>query len=34
MAQRLMLNYDIMYDVVKERNMGSVNSKDGRVTLF
>ena len=34
MAQRFMLVDDIVHDVVKEREMGSVNSKDGKVTLF
>ena len=34
MAKRLMLVHDIVHDVVKEGNMGSVNGKDGGVTLF
>ena len=34
MAERLMFGHDIVHDVVKEGNMGSVNGKDGGVTLF
>ena len=34
MAKRLMLVHDIVHDVVKEGDMGSVNGKDCGVTLF
>ena len=34
MAEQLMLVHDIAHDVVKEGNIGSVNGKDGGVTLF
>ena len=33
-AERLMLVHDIVHEVVKEGNMGSVNGKNGGFTLF